>query len=214
MSEAFISEEVREEAEKFSIATPGEGDESKGKEEGLPKVLKEFGEIPGGYESVFITISKESIDHVAENGLRIKDNRMTGKRARIEELFKEAADERGIVTDRTNCIFAYPRKSEVGGIIRLREGGIVLEAKIDPNKAVVANAEAFTEAGEDLSYGSEYAKDWAVDYWENSMPFSEYLAEGIGQEEEYDYRDFTFPEVLIPESIPLKRLKVVEYIKK
>lgn len=162
----------------------------------VPASLKDFSEVPEGYISVYIQIDRGSLNHVAQNGLRIEDNKIGTKAPEIEKIFKDVARELGVKFDRTKCVFAYPRQPAT--IIETfgfdKENEVLTEAKIDPRKCLVADASLYTEAAEKLRSGlsveeaktksterfrvisgEEVARDWAKSYWESAISLDEYI---------------------------------------
>lgn len=175
-------------------------------------VPREFREVPEGFVSVFIQVSRRRLERCAKRGLRIEDNSRNELNHELERIFIEERKRAGKSVDRTQCVFAYPR-----GPDKIRyplsfdpKEDILLEAKIDPETAIVANGEYYTEAGFVLGGigGKSSAREWAKSYWEESKSLRQYFDEGHDGSED-DYGDFTFPEVLIPVDIPVTRLRVV-----
>jgi len=180
--------------------------------EKVPPTLQEFREVPKDFVSVFIVVSKRRLDQIAREGLKAEDigSRMAFRNPKLEQIFKEAATAAGSAVDRTQCVFAYPKPPETikFGMSFNPAEQVVLEAKIDPSNAVVANGEVYTEASWALSRGDEDgAKSWAELYWREAKPLTEYREE-IHRSGEDDHHDFTFPEVLIPKDIQTDRLKL------
>ena len=67
----------------------------------------EFGETPPGYISVYKHIAPNSVEFVAKNGLKPKDNRMIEKQPDKEKLLEAMRPSR-IVVGRINCVYAFP----------------------------------------------------------------------------------------------------------
>ena len=152
------------------------------------------------YENTFGTV-----------GVKIKNNAMKSKQPVLERIFDEEAGKIGVGVGRTRCIFAYPRNPES---IHNRLGfdprtDILVEAMINSETAMVANAEYYTEAASRLEMGENAAREWAKIYWQEVKPLRQYLAEGHSGSEDDD-SDFAFPEVLIPEDIPVTRLRIAK----
>lgn len=178
----------------------------------IPPELKEYKEIPEGYVPLYIVLNNESIDHVAKVGFRVLDNRSIERHGEeYENLFLDAGKKLKIKVNRTNCVFAYPRKPD-----QLRESfgfdeenQILVEVMVDPKSCLVAEASRFTDAGFALDHHDyKWAKVKADGYWKESMPLAEYLNEEHKGDLD-DYEDFAFPEVLISEDIPIGRIRVV-----
>ncbi|KKT34249.1 MAG: hypothetical protein UW22_C0083G0003 [Candidatus Gottesmanbacteria bacterium GW2011_GWB1_44_11c] len=172
---------------------------------------REFREVPGGYVSVFIAVPREKADEYGKEGIKIKNNAMKSKQPVLERIFDEEAGKIGVGVGRTRCIFAYPRNPES---IHNRLGfdprtDILVEAMINSETAMVANAEYYTEAASRLDMGENAAREWAKIYWQEVKPLRQYLAEGHSGSEDDD-SDFAFPEVLIPEDIPVTRLRIAK----
>lgn len=179
----------------------------------IPLGLREFGEIPGGYVSVYIVIKKERLNQIIEEGgILIRGNKRNEILPKLEEIFKEEGKKYRFGVDRIKCVFAYPRPL---GQIRLHlhfDPGkqVILEAKIDPNTAIVANGEFYTQAGEELCAGTEErAKNFANLYWETAKPLVQYLSERHNGSDNDFLNDFLFPEVLTPSDIPSSHLKLI-----
>ncbi|QQG41519.1 MAG: hypothetical protein HYV90_05190 [Candidatus Woesebacteria bacterium] len=180
----------------------------------IPFSLRDFGEIPKGFIPVYILVSKESLQHVADNGFRVEDNRMNGRQQKLEEIFNQTAQDMGVGVDRTKRVFAFPRRPDRFnvGLSYDPKKSVIVEAMIDPKmqNAVVAEGEYYTEADSYLEgFGLEAARSYAKSYWETAKPLSEYLKEGHDGSEG-DYGDFNLPEILIPENIPTSRMRVVK----
>ncbi len=172
---------------------------------------REFREVPGGYVSVFIAVPREKAGKYGKEGIKIEDNAMKSKQPILERIFAEEAGEIGVSVRRTRCIFAYPRNPES---IHNRLGfdprtDILVEAMINSGTAMVANAEYYTEAASRLDMGEDAAREWAKIYWQEVKPLRQYLAERHSGSEDDD-SDFTFPEVLIAEDIPVTRLRIAK----
>lgn len=74
----------------------------------IPQSLRELGEIPQGFVPVYIGIDPESVDHVAEYGLRTHDNRWFGRNAQVEGYLDDAGRRMNAKILRTECVYAYP----------------------------------------------------------------------------------------------------------
>lgn len=170
---------------------------------------REFKETPRGFVSVFTAVPRETVDGIAAQGLKVEFNQAQ-KKSQIEEMLEQQAKLQGIKVSRLRCLFAYPRNPQyITSRLTFDPGReLLIEALVDPNSALVADHEYFTEASERLSrYSAGNAQPWIESYWKNSKPLSVYLSENhTGDEEDYD--DFNFPEVLIPGDIPPSRLRV------
>jgi hemoglobin-like flavoprotein len=174
-----------------------------------PEIAKEF--VP-----LYVSIRKESLDFVKQNGLRVMDNRMKNGAPELEQVFSQTGKEMGIKIDRTSCVFAYPRTPDKVklSLISNKEKHVLLQVQADPKDCLVADGVYYSEAGwrMSLTNGLEETRAWAKSYWEIAKPLNEYLSERhTGKKSDYD--DFEFPEVLIPTDIPPERIKVVENYK-
>jgi len=170
-------------------------------------------EIPEGFVPLYISIRKESLDFVKQNGFRVRDNRRKGGAFELEQIFSQTGKEMGIKVDRTNCVFAYPRTPDK---VRLslpfdKNKNVLFQVQVNPKDCLVADGSYVTEASfrMDLASGLETSRAWAKSYWETAKPLSEYLSERHTGKKS-DYQDFEFPEVLIPADIPPERIKVIE----
>lgn len=181
----------------------------------IPFTLREYGEIPEGYVPVYIVIDKESLQYVADHGLRRDDNRVAKKFPELSEIFTEEYREWSFPLDRTECVYAYPRRPE-----EIREGlgfdpetDVLLEAMIDPNsvRTYVGDGSIFSEAAATTSrYGNKRNSGWknsmkqsAENYWKSVMSFAEYK-----KRVEAGMKEYNFPEVLM-DDVPTNRLRVV-----
>lgn len=171
---------------------------------------KEFGDIPKGFVSVFIVANKSSLRHISEFGFRVSDNRMADKSGDLEKLFSESPSKKSVATKRTQCIFAYPRHPEM-----LRDAvvsfdpttDVLIEAKIDPESAVVVDGADYTEAAARFHEKNlESVQSWVEHYWNNSKKFKDYLVDS----NTLDTDCFISPEVLINEDIPANRIRVLK----
>lgn len=189
----------------------------------IPPALKEFGEIPSGFVSVYIQVPREKLTLYDKYGARkediesIRENSFFDDR---EKIFSEERVKAGQQVDRTSCVFAYPRhpKHIRGGLEFNPDEDVVVEAKIDPKTAIVVDGDYVGEAsryyndknaGLPTFGGIETVRRWAKGYWKEAKPLLQYLEERHNSSE-YDYtEDFSFPEVLIPDNIPPSRLRVV-----
>lgn len=181
----------------------------------IPFALREFGEIPKGYVPVYIVIDRESLQHVADYGLRREDNRVAKKFPELTEIFSEEYKEWTFPLDRTECVFAYPKRPEEisEGLGYNPERDVLLEAMIDPNsvRTYIADGSIFTEAlartSADPTKRSPGWKDSvkrsAESYWRSVMRFADYKKKVADGMDEYN-----FPEVLM-DDVPTNRLRVV-----
>jgi hypothetical protein len=178
----------------------------------IPFSLREIGEIPKSFVPVYLTVRSESLNHIAENGLRIGDNQMTKDAPEEEAIFSQAAKEAGVNIDRTRCVFAYPRHPDkLQMSFSPDPKRILLEAWIDPNSEVlVADAETYTTAVSKMGYANseDSVAETAQTYWTDAKIFKNYLNEKhTGDEND---KDFRIPEVLIPYDIPTSRIRVAK----
>ena len=172
---------------------------------------REFREVPGEYVPVFIAVPRERAGKYGKEGIKIGNNARESRQPVLERIFNEEAGNIGVSVRRTRCIFAYPRNPES---IHNRLGfdpktDILVEAMINPETAMVTNAEYYTEAASRLDMGEDASREWARTYWQEVRSMRQYLAEGHDGSED-DHNDFTFPEVLIPEDIPVTRLRIAK----
>lgn len=191
----------------------------------IPETPNEISVFPKEFENpledrtlVRIVVPKEQLLNIAKTGLQAENNRKEGLVAGIEEIFRQTAEEvakenkainlpeENKPYDRTQCIIAYP---VLPGIRHPRsfnpDTHTILEALVDGKKALVSNGEYFTDASRALKEegDEESARDRAGDYWEVAQTLSDFMTSN-------DPDKYFYPEVLIPDEIPIGRLRVSE----
>ncbi len=180
--------------------------------ENTPFTLLEYGEVPEGYVPLYISVKKESVDHISKLGFRVSDNQSEQRHGKIEEIFQIAGERNGSGINRDRCVFAIPRPPHQikMGLTFDADKEVLFEVMVDPIRCLVVDGESFTEASSCLDQNDgEGAEDWADKYWRNSKKLVDYILEGHdGGDEDGD--DFQFPEVLIPDDIPTSRIKLVK----
>lgn len=156
-------------------------------------LFKENLEKKEGFVSVFHYTGESSLSGIGEKGLK------PAKSARpADQVFDQYAPERFKRMDAVYAYYDYHRKDNFGG-------NIILETQVDPDKALVADAELFTEAVLGSGNGKEVDVDYVKSYWEKAVTLSEYLK--LSKEEQA--RKFTHPEVIIPEGIEPEEIRAV-----
>lgn len=183
----------------------------------IPSLLKDFGEVPSGYVSLFIEIPWRYIGHIAIHGLRIEDNQMLTRKPVLEEIFKRVGEKYGAKVNRTSCIFAYPRNPDQTDHHVKRDPSIdsLVEIKVDAERCIVVDGNHYTEAGFllDPHWGSEdknVVKGLAEFYWEESLSLIDYLRRTSKGTDIGEFDDFRDPEVLIPFDVPVGHIRIVE----
>lgn len=180
----------------------------------LTKTAENVGspETPENFVPLYISIRKESLDFVRQNGFRVEDNQMAKRSPILEEIFSQVGGEMGSKIDRTRCVFAHPRTPDTTGFgLSFDESeDVLIQVLVNPKDCVVANGEYYTEAGFQMSRSDskEEIRTYAKAYWETVKPLEKYLEEEHTGEAG-DFLDFVFPEVLIPSNIPTDRIKIL-----
>lgn len=181
---------------------------------------KDKREIPDGYVPLYVSIDKESLPWVMQNGFRKEDNRVDQMYDGIvEKFFTDEAARQNILGSRTQCVFAYPRHPDE--IPLTYTSDVLLEVYVDPTTCVVADGSLFAAAaGEYTQYWSptgsrakENISMYAKKYWQGAKTLKEYLSEGH-QGNLNDLKDFTSPEVLVPFNIPTEMIQQIPYVNK
>lgn len=173
--------------------------------------LKEFGEVPKGYESAFFYVKNEYLDKLGQTGVTPDMNTMSdrakeesaGKSYNVEEVFEEVRLQQDISASRLTCQFAFATEQEAidNSFGFDPEEYTLIEAKIDPKKARVADGELLGKAN---MYGNEAtARTFAEEYWERSVSLADYL------NGDHDLPDNGFTEVLAPGEIPAGNMRIV-----
>lgn len=108
--------------------------------------------------------------------------------------------------ERSTANFGYynldtPRLDPVGG--PNRETAILLEVHVNPQQAVVADAQIWEDVWEHFSRTGSFSEEDITDierYWASAMPLEEALQRGV----------FTFvkPEVILPINIPAEAIRI------
>lgn len=171
-------------------------------------------EIPENFVPLYISIRKESLDFVRQNGFRVEDNQMAKRNPEVEKIFSQVGREMGFTIDRTKCVFAYPRNPDaIRHTYYDKNRDILVQVLVDPKNCIVAEGDHYAGAVSALMSrlsppNEEEAKACAEAYWGTTEPLERYLQEGhVGEWE--DLKDYNFPEVLIPSNIPTDRIKIV-----
>ncbi len=195
-----------------------------------PLALREFGEIPKDYVSVFSFVRQEDLSRLAERGFKPEDNAMD-RRAKvsagdsgesIEDLFDKERQRQGIEIDRGECLFAFPDREAAGENYYgfNEEEYQLVEIKVDPAEARVAWGEYFSKANQWLMVSKEgptqnttvnpvFIKNQRENtlnnirqYWEESVTLRQYLDGDHELPED-------MAEVLVPGEISTDRIRVV-----
>lgn len=180
-------------------------------DEDVPVSLKEFGEIPDSFRSTFFYVRNDKLPQLAETGVTTEMNTIYERAAEtvadrgynVEDIFEDKRRELGIENSRITCQFAFAteQEAEENGFRFDPENYTLIEAKIDPEKARVADGEIYGKAN---MYGNkDTAKTFANEYWERSVTLAEYLSGN------HDLPNNGFTEVLAPGEIPTDHLRIV-----
>lgn len=122
------------------------------------------GEKSQGDQWLSMYVSPEKASEILSSGVRIRDTNFDGDKAKVEEIVADEGKKHGMQIDRKRAVFAYPyHPSKLKELPISLPGDILLEIKMSPNiKAVVADAETFTEASVCLQHGDmARARSWA-----------------------------------------------------
>ncbi len=181
----------------------------------IPDSLKEFGEVPPGYKSVYFYTRKELLPQLGERGIIPEDNTMderAGEDVRdgvsIAQIFEQEKTSLGIDgVGRGDCQYAFldedsARNNEYG----FNEDDYALvEMKVDPQQTRVTWGELYGRANMQFQYNQVgSARSYAKEYWERSVTLSDYL---IGN---HDLPDDSMVEALAPGTVSTDLLRVVE----
>ena len=171
------------------------------------RIKEQFEDIPEIYVTVYNFTQEASVDSLGELGLKPLAEGEGGSREKSNErlagdlIFDKLAP-KGF--SRTHSVYGYEDISnlEHGS---MGEGSILMEIKINPKDALVADADDSGEgliAYRDGSVAS--AHEWAEQYWKRAIPLEEFLK--LSPEEKKGR--FYFPEVVIPHSIPPEHMRI------
>ncbi|MBU0708632.1 hypothetical protein KJ596_02650 [Patescibacteria group bacterium] len=166
-------------------------------------------EAPRQKVPVYITVPREVLPHVLENGLRVGNNQMASKDPELQDLFERIAREMKIDLDRTSCVYAYPNKRDQENSHWHDDGNrVLLEVAVDPSKPMlVTDGEIYAKALA-CALGSHHQKgtpeSWAREYWKRAVSMREYL-----EQTAQGNLLFESPELLIPFDISPESIKVI-----
>src|SRR4051812_5071021 len=107
---------------------------------GIPDSLKEFGEIPRDYVSVYRVVPQNYIEGISQNGILAKE-KAHPRPLELEEIFSQEARKSEVNADRKIAIFAMPKDSYKSKTTdkphyRRNSTDVVLEIKVNPRKSI------------------------------------------------------------------------------
>jgi hypothetical protein len=174
---------------------------------GNPLLREKIAEVPGGYVSAFHFTHEECLGGIAARGLlpTVEVKKMAGREEeykksvvyKVDEVFDGAAP-KGL--GRVNFVYAH---DDYYFTPHLGNGNLILEVKVDPRSAYVADAQYFVMAKICFEKRGETA-GCEKKYWENVLPLDEYLKLPL---EEKTAR-FRYPEILIPSRVAPDLIKI------
>lgn len=164
----------------------------------VPKQLLEFGKTSRKMVSVFHETPKKNLESIAREGLQIDRNRMgsslSKEHDKAERILRDIAIRKRIGIDRTRCTFAFTTLSA-------RSHLAILEVRVNPKKAFVADAEVYSSLHSAIMSGDdEWTSRIANRYIDEALLLSQFLKTGSR---------FYIPEVIIPEDVPVQRIKLI-----
>lgn len=164
----------------------------------IPEQLRDM-EIPEGWEVVYTGVPLESLQSIAQNGLRTNYNGMGEWHPSMESLFSKECSNAGLDRfQRSGVIFAEPGV-EGEFTRRFLESRMrhVLAVAVNPEDVLVADSYDYSNAN---YYDSNYH---AKKYWDNAVTLRYYL-------DNLRYsREYVGPEVLIPFDINPRFIKLI-----
>jgi len=160
---------------------------------------------PKGFISAYHFTHEHCLDGIAREGLlptatvygKINKDYKSTLNYKVDEIFDKTAP---AGFNRLNSVFAH---DDYYFTPHLGNGNLILEVKVDPARALVADAQYFVVA----RICFEKRQDTAgceKKYWENTLLLEDYLKLSL---EEKTNR-FRYPEILIPDKISSDYIKV------
>lgn len=172
--------------------------------------------VPDNFVSVYRFQSEETLDHIAENGIKIEytDLSVLGSeenfapRGRIGAVLESFAPN-GL--KKINAIHALPEYritedvlSEIGVFLKMNP--VLLELKVDPDKVFVVDVSDYNSlAGEFFGSDSLPSEEAAKKYWGKAITLREYNV--LSPQERA--KKFEYPEILISDDIEKNHIRVL-----
>jgi hypothetical protein len=157
-----------------------------------------FENVPANYVSVYHHTKAQALSGLAERGLIPYGGKEPDLETRaIDQVFDEFTPP-GF--SRSNAVYAYDNLGTVPG---MGKGTVVLELKVDPDKALVADADLFSEA-RGRYQRNDSIKDWAEEYWATANRLKRFTLLSMWQRLDR----FNIPEVVIIGNVSPKFIRV------
>jgi len=160
----------------------------------------------GTFVTVFRIIPREMINAVKARGVSV--NSELKRRHPVESIFSASAKAHGNLTDRTRCVFAFPRDPRYGSTMPPYDPQhyALVTMRVDPNGAIVTDGDIFTQAGTDFLRGKRNSATRLANlYYDRAIPLAQYMSV-----QGNDIYGFMYPEVLLPTNVPANRIEVIE----
>jgi len=166
--------------------------------------------VPENYVSVFRVVREDTIDQTADLGLKAKGNEESEQDEQKKADFAKFAP---LGFSRETSIYAFPDFNTVNTnsamLNELRKSNnVVLEIKVDPTKVRVADMWVYDGYRQDDS--QEERDRITREYWENSRALQSYRYNPA--KSSADYGKISMPEVLIPDGVDKKYIRVSSVI--
>lgn len=166
-----------------------------------------FIDVPENFESVYHFTQEDKLVGISKNGLLSTQEVFNGSQGLDGSVYKSESLIIDTVFDqfaptgfsRTGAVYAFEDFHKPG----LSKGKLVLEAKVDPAKTIVADATLVTEAFYRYSQNLDF-EHLAKKYWESSMSLDEFKNLSLKER----MSKYFLPEVLVPYTIQEPFIKV------